>query len=63
MHRGLTAKGALFFNVLRASDLLLLVAAIAVRLVRALRVRIVQFSDRTFHVPAEVPPIRTSNWT
>ena len=52
-HRGLTAKSALFFNVLRASDLLLFFATIAVRLVRAVRVRIVQFSDRTFHVPAE----------
>ena len=46
----LTAKSALFFNTLRALDLPLFCAAIEVLLARALRVGIVQFSDRTFQL-------------
>src|SRR5580704_11454480 len=55
---GLTAKSALFFNTLRALDLPLFCANIVVLLARALRVGIVQFSDRTFHA-AEHPDIHT----
>jgi hypothetical protein len=47
--RRFDCKKCLIFNILRARDWLHCFTAFAARLRRALRTRIVQFSDRTFH--------------